>query len=162
MDNYKNILVAVDLSEDSEHVCRKALRLAQDHQARLTLLYVAEIFYQMSASYDPLFYPAYEDIALDEEEILKISRTRMDELVQSLAVDENIELYNKVIVGIPKTEIVEMAEQQQVDLIVCGSHGRNGIELLLGSTANAILHHAPCDVLAVRTRKKAEDKSAEN
>ncbi len=66
----------------------------------------------MSASYDPLFYPAYEDIVLDEEEILKISQTRMDELVQSLAVDENIELYNKVTVGIPKTEIVEIAEQQ--------------------------------------------------
>ncbi len=154
MDNYKNILVAVDLSEDSELICNKAIRLAQDHQARLTLVYVAEIFYQMSASYDPLFYPAYEDIALDEEEILKISHSRMDELIQSLPVSDNIELLNKVMVGVPKTEIVELAEQNQMDLIVCGSHGRNGIELLLGSTANAILHHAPCDVLAVRTRKE--------
>ncbi|WP_292363901.1 universal stress protein, partial [Methylophaga sp. UBA1464] len=36
------------------------------------------------------------------------------------------------------------------DLIVVGSHGRKGIKMLLGSTANAILHHARCDVLAVR------------
>ncbi len=42
MDNYKNILVAVDLSEDSEHVCRKALRLAQDNRAKLILVYVVQ------------------------------------------------------------------------------------------------------------------------
>jgi universal stress protein A len=37
-----------------------------------------------------------------------------------------------------------------MDLIIIGSHGRHGIRILLGSTANAILHSAKCDVLAVR------------
>lgn len=156
MDNYKNILVAVDLSEDAETICNKAINIAQNHQAKLTIIYVAEIFYQMSASYDPLFYPAYEDMVIDEEEILKISESRMDDLIKSLNIDDNIELEHKVIMGIPKTEVVELAEQNQVDLIVCGSHGRHGIELLLGSTANAILHHAPCDVLAIRKLKISE------
>ena len=52
--------------------------------------------------------------------------------------------------GNPVHDIVRMAEEQQIDLIIIGSHGRHGIRRLLGSTANGVLHHATCDVLAVR------------
>ena len=54
--------------------------------------------------------------------------------------------------GSPKTEIVRVANEHKVDLIIVGSHGRHGLALLLGSTANGVLHHATCDVLAVRLR----------
>jgi universal stress protein A len=47
---------------------------------------------------------------------------------------------------------VRIADENQADLIVVGSHGRHGIKMLLGSTANAVLHHAHCDVLAVRLK----------
>ncbi|MBA6354230.1 universal stress protein, partial [Colwellia sp. BRX9-1] len=40
--------------------------------------------------------------------------------------------------------------KENVDLIITGSHGVHGLQLLLGSTCNAILHGAKCDVLAVR------------
>jgi universal stress protein A len=40
-----------------------------------------------------------------------------------------------------------------VDLIVVGSHGRHGLQLILGSTANAVLHHASVDVIAVRVKE---------
>jgi universal stress protein A len=64
-----------------------------------------------------------------------------------LAIDDN----NQWLVwGVPKEEITQIAQQENVDLIVVGSHGRHGFALLLGSTANSILHHAHCDVLAVR------------
>jgi len=52
--------------------------------------------------------------------------------------------------GNAANEIVQYAKDNHVDLIVLGSHGRHGAKLLLGSTANAVLHHAKCDVLAVR------------
>jgi universal stress protein A len=45
-----------------------------------------------------------------------------------------------------------MAEELDADLIVLGTHGRHGLGLMLGSTANAVLHGAPCDVLAVKVR----------
>ena len=48
------------------------------------------------------------------------------------------------------TACLKLAEEQSVDLIIIGSHGRHGLALLLGSTANAVLHHAKIDVLAVR------------
>ncbi|MEW8014407.1 MAG: universal stress protein, partial [Candidatus Sedimenticola endophacoides] len=53
-------------------------------------------------------------------------------------------------VGVPKREIVRVAQEHGADLIVLGSHGRHGLQLLLGSTASGVLHLAGCDVLAVR------------
>ncbi|MFQ3186685.1 MAG: universal stress protein A [Marinomonas primoryensis] len=52
-----------------------------------------------------------------------------------------------------ESEIHRIAEEKKVDLIVVGSHGRHGLALLLGSTANGVLHGAPCDVLAVKVTK---------
>ena len=56
--------------------------------------------------------------------------------------------------GQPRQEVHRLAKEQRCDLIVVGSHGRHGLALLLGSTANDILHGAPCDVLAVRLKKR--------
>lgn len=156
MSAYKKILVAVDLTEDSQRVCQKAIAVAGDTPCSIYLLNVVEFVYQVSVAYDPMFYPAFEDLSVSEDELLKQSRKRMTNLINELDIQANIQLESDVISGIPKTEIIRIAEQQDYSLIVCGSHGRNGFELLLGSTANAILHHAPCDVLAVRTRKEKE------
>ena len=57
-------------------------------------------------------------------------------------------------IGSVSYEIVRVAEENAVDLIVIGSHGRHGLALLLGSTANSVLHHARCDVLAVRLQNQ--------
>ena len=56
--------------------------------------------------------------------------------------------------GATRGEVIRAAEEEGCDLIVVGSHERHGLALLLGSTANAILHHAPCDVLAVRIHEE--------
>jgi universal stress protein A len=53
-------------------------------------------------------------------------------------------------IGHISSEILAFAENEHVDLIITGSHGVHGLQLLLGSTSNAILHGAKCDVLAVR------------
>ena len=156
MSSYKQILIAVDLSNDSERVCRKAIGVVQNNEASILLVHIVEFVYQVSVAYEPMFYPAFEDLSRNEEELIKISKEKMADLISTLDVKENIQIESDVISGIPKTEILRLAEEKSTDLIVCGSHGRSGFELLLGSTANAILHHAPCDVLAVRTKKLEE------
>jgi len=156
MSSYQQILVALDLTEDSQLVCRKALEIAGENKAGIFLIHVVEFIYQVNAAYDPMFSPAFEDLSKNEEELLKLSREKMAALIKALDVKQNIHLESDIISGIPKTEILRLAEEKQADIIVCGSHGRSGFELLLGSTANAILHHAPCDVLAVRTQKRVE------
>jgi universal stress protein A len=55
-----------------------------------------------------------------------------------------------IILGHPAQEMHNMAKNDEVDLIVVGSHGRHGLALIFGSTSNSVLHGASCDVLAVR------------
>jgi universal stress protein A len=90
--------------------------------------------------------PLEED---SQDKLLEAEKTKFMRLGDQLTVD----FVNRWLLwGIPKQEIIHIAEQEKVDLIVVGSHGRHGLALLLGSTANSILHYAKCDVLAVRLR----------
>ena len=82
-----------------------------------------------------------------DQELLQVAEQRLGELAARLDTPECPCI---VVQGNTRREILRVAEENQVDLIVLGSHGREGIQLLLGSTANAVLHGAPCDVLAVR------------
>jgi len=156
MSAYKQIVIAVDLTDDSQKVCRRALEITKGNKVNILLVHVVEYIYQMGISYDPMFYPSMEDLSENEELLIKSAKEKMTELIKEMPAPETVCLERSVISGIPKTEILRLAEEKQADLIVCGSHGRSGFELLLGSTANAILHHAPCDVLAVRTKKTKE------
>ncbi|MFT6434955.1 MAG: universal stress protein A [Candidatus Azotimanducaceae bacterium] len=90
------------------------------------------------------------DLSTIQEQIQETAKKQLADFAQSLSIpDENQHL----IFGRPETEIHGLAEQIGADLIVVGSHGRHGLALLLGSTANGVLHGAPCDVLAVRVGK---------
>lgn len=67
---------------------------------------------------------------------------------------DSVKVETKVLRGSPKIEIVEDAENWGADLIVVGSHGYGFFErILIGSVSNAILHHAPCSVLVVKTKE---------
>jgi universal stress protein A len=55
--------------------------------------------------------------------------------------------------GAPAREIHRFAEENGTDLIVLGTHGQKGVQLLLGATANSVLHGSACDVLAVRMKE---------
>ncbi|MGZ5001054.1 MAG: universal stress protein, partial [Methylomonas sp.] len=83
------------------------------------------------------------------QELLDAAKKRLTQFAAELGVPEERQWLE---MGSPKLEIVRVAEENNVDLIVVGSHGRHGIALILGSTANGVLHHAKCDVLAVRLK----------
>ena len=82
-----------------------------------------------------------------QDELLNNAKAQIKKVANALAIPEQRQWIE---FGNPRYDVVRLAEQHQADLIVVGSHGRHGIQLLLGSTANAVLHHAKCDVLAVR------------
>jgi universal stress protein A len=140
---YKHIVVAVDFSEFSERVTEVARDLAQRYQADLSIVHVVESIPVIDASYGPIV-PLDFDLT---EQMIDAARKRVDELAHCLGIPES---RRWVELGSPKAEIIRVASEQKVDLIVLGSHGRHGIGLLLGSTASSVIHHASCDVLAVR------------
>jgi len=142
MANYRNVLVAVDFSEESKAVVKKALEIAARNQASLNLLHVVEYTSSMYAGDIPL----PEDLNLDRD-LADQAALKLKALAEESGIPEATQY---VEIGIPKREIVRLAEECAADLVVVGSHGRHGLQLLLGSTANGVLHQAKCDVLAVR------------
>ncbi len=136
---YKHILFATDLSDESDFVISKVRAMRDFTHAKLSLIHVVEPM--------PGYSYAYLGIEDIEGQLIEESRTALAKLGNALNVDKKDQF---VEVGPTKSKIQEIAESIGVDLIVCGSHGRHGLSLLLGSTANAILHGAKCDVLVVR------------
>jgi len=142
MGTYRNILLAVDFSRDSESVGQRAAALARESAAALTLIHVVAPVYQ-----EPL-YDGVLTLPLDlEAQLVEAADRSLRDLSQRIGAPEAERV---VEVGTAKSVIVEAARDRGADLVVVGSHGAHGLGLLLGSTANAILHAAPCDVLAVR------------
>ncbi len=149
MDSYQHILLAVDCSPDSETIGRRAVALAEQWGARITLIHVVE-HVPLDLSNDLM---VAQPLDIDAE-LMADARRRLAELAQLLGLAD---AKQEVVMGSTKAEILRTAEQLQVDLMVVGSHGRHGLALLLGSTANAVLHGARCDLLAVRVLDETSD-----
>lgn len=141
MAHYKNILIAIDLSEDSQLVVDRARSVATGTDAALHLIHVIE----------PLSFAYGGDIPMDfsgiQDEIHQQALAQMRRFGEKCAIGEDSQY---ILLGRPEVEIHAKAQELGADLIVIGSHGRHGLALLLGSTANGVLHGAVCDVLAVR------------
>ncbi|RLT93476.1 universal stress protein [Ketobacter sp.] len=144
MSQYNHILLAADFNDESEIVEQRAAALQSTFSATLSLVHVLE---PISIAYGGEFPVDLGDL---HKELEKQALTQLRELGQKLGVPETRQYLE---VGITEKEILRVAKDQGVDLIVMGSHGRHGLALLLGSTANAVLHHAEIDVLAVRVKK---------
>ena len=145
MENYKHILLAVDFYEQGDLVANKAKAIAVKYQAKLSIVHVVDNLPVMDTNYG-IDIPFNMDLTT---ELMAGSKKRLTHLAEKLAVPTERPWLE---MGSPKTEIVRVAQENDVDLIVLGSHGRHGLALLLGSTANSVLHYATCDVLAVRLR----------
>ena len=144
MSIYKNVLVAVDLTQSAERVVKRALPYASEAGVTIRFIHVVDYIPYMGFGEGALINPTY---TLPREELESNAREPLQKLFSKLDISDP-ELVIEF--GTAATEIVRYAEEQDIDLIVLGSHGRHGVKLLLGSSANAVLHHAPCDVLAVR------------
>ena len=142
MSNYQRILVAVDFSEESASVIQRASAMARQNEASIDFVHVVEYTGSMYAGDIPL----PEDLNLDQ----RLTDNARERLSKSAADAGQPNAVQRVEMGTPAREIVRVAEEVESDLIVIGSHGRHGLQLLLGSTANGVLHQAKCDVLAVR------------
>jgi len=146
MNNYQHILLAVDFSEHCEVVAQKAHFLAKKYNAKLSVIHIVDYLPISDAAYGPVI-PFDLDL---NEELMNAAKKRLADLGKKLDIPADRQFLE---MGSTAIEIVEAAEEQHADLIVVGSHGRHGLALLLGSTANGVLHHAKCDVLAVRIQQ---------
>ncbi len=141
MSVYRRILLVVDLTEDSLAIGRRAQALASALGAQVELLHVVE-FVPVEPMGETLM-PAVQI----EEELLERARRRLTDLAAELGMPD---APCRVEAGNVKSEIIRVARERAIDLIVLGCRERHGISILINFTEDTVLHAAPCDVLAVR------------
>src|SRR3989344_2470292 len=144
--SYEHILVAVDLTEECDPVIKRAVDLAGT-TARLSLVHIVEPMAMAFGGDVPM------DLSQLQQQQFDQAKERLDRLIVKYPALSRE--YSHLTSGQPRQEIHRLAKEQGCDMIVVGSHGRHGLALLLGSTANDVLHGAPCDVLAVRLQSKS-------
>ena len=143
----KKILCPTDFSENSEHAMKYTLALATLSQAQLELFHVVE----------PISYPQSTELfepVLDEVEItMKMEAAFQKQLEdQVIALKEEYpKITGRLVTGNTFLEILQAARDDDVDMIVMGTHGRTGLaHVLIGSVAERVVREAPCPVLTVK------------
>jgi len=141
---YQHILLAVELADKNHLVEDRAAQLQKQNNAELSVIHVIEPLPPVYAGVELGSLPEYShtEQALTE---------RAEQMIKPVAERLGITKSKTIIAyGNVSDEILSYAKSNDIDLIIAGSHGRHGLQLLLGSTANALLHRAKCDVLSVR------------
>jgi len=147
MAEYRKLAVAIDLSEESGSIIKKAVSVACG-DPEIHLLYVQEpmeAVYMGVVPYGPVF------LGMDqvEDRLQKELKDKLDAWAGKFDIPSTNAHF---LSGSPAKEIHRFTEDNDCDLIVLGTHGQKGVQLLLGSTANSVLHGACCDVLSVRMK----------
>jgi len=147
--SYKNVLIAVDLTEESDQVLAKAMHVAEADGANLALVHVVKPIEHVYGGFGAVGLAGdfSAQMATLEQQAVSHAQQQLAKMGKDMGVSGDQQF---VPVGSASREIHRIAEEEGMDLIVIGSHGRHGLGLLLGSTANGVLHGASCDVLAVR------------
>jgi universal stress protein A len=142
MANYKRLLVSVELIPKSdEELVKAGQELAAKYGAELYLVHAIEYMSSYGASYGVAVTAEMENFLLEN------AQKGIRELGSRMNIPEDHQILK---IGFAKGVILNAADEIGADMIVVGSHGRHGFKILLGSTANAVLHGAKCDVLVVR------------
>ena len=137
MSQYTHILFATDLTELTKNIAPKVKKLAELYGAKISLITVLE-------QITPFGYPGIPNV---ESSVSEQVQNAMDEFGDKIQVPKERQYIE---FGSVKGKVLSYADSIQADLIVVGSHGRHGLTRFLGSSANAIVNAAECDVLLLR------------
>ncbi len=142
----QRILLPIDFSKSSEHARSLAVFLASGFGARLSILHVLS---------KPELPVGGDGDGLDS--FYTKAQKEAESYLNKLGDHSAIQVDKSVEIGDPARRVVELAAGEGFDLIVCGTHGRTGIQRwIMGSVAEKIVRTAPCSVLVVPT-PPAED-----
>jgi len=142
MSVYRRILVIVDLTEDSLAIGQRAQQIAASVGAEVEFLHVVE-FVPLEPVGESTLVPTVQM----ENQLAERARKNLSALADELKMSN---ARCQVEVGIAKADVVRIARERNIDLIVLGSRERHGLSILVNYTEDTVLHAAPCDVLAVR------------
>jgi nucleotide-binding universal stress UspA family protein len=141
----RKILLPSDFSESARHALGYAISFASEYQAELILLHVVE---DIAVSYASDLFPV--PMARVFDELSGYAKSELAKLA-SVARERGVQVRELLTQGRPSLEIVRVAREQAVDLIVLGTHGKGVLDqALFGSTSERVVRTAPCPVLTTR------------
>lgn len=144
----RRILVPTDFSDSARQALDWASTLAREFKAEILLLHVVE---NLTVGYASDLFPV--PMAEVYEEISGYARSELAKLVQELRTG-GVTVTERLAQGTPSAEIIRIAKEEGVDLIVVGSHGKGLLDhALFGSTTERVVRKAPCPVLTCRPPK---------
>lgn len=138
---YTSILHPTDLSKNHFEMAQQAVNIAQCFNAKLYLLHVIEPPASLQLAQGLGFAEFDQPVKEDAQTVMKT-------LGEALNVAEEQQF---VEIGSIKMNVLDKASELACELIIIGSHSPSRLPAFLGSTAHAVVHHAPCDVLTLRT-----------
>lgn len=145
MKRFEKILLATDFSDYSEVASQYALTLAQAFDSSLLVLHVINEPVDLRGFYVP--HISFDQL---EKEIETGAVQMLDTFCRNNLKDFS-NLKTSVVTGVPYEEIIRIATETEVSLIVIGTHGRTGLDhLIFGSTAERVVRSAPCPVMTIR------------
>ena len=151
------ILLATDGSNDAAFAARTAVNLANKTGSELHVVYVEEVprrlSYSESASLEEMIDPEFEE-QMRQHAQAAASRL-LEEQVQKIreAGGEIAQAHPRF--GRPYVEIVHLAEELDVGIVVVGSRGEGGVRrVLMGNVSDSVVRHAHCPVLVVRQERQ--------
>ncbi|HKI61233.1 MAG TPA: universal stress protein [Mariprofundaceae bacterium] len=150
------ILVATDFSEQSQEALRKAMKLAHAFEGDIYLLHVMEPF---------MMYDMDNMMSVPVDDISEVRRKGAHEQLEKQAesVRNGVTIYPRIVEDMrsPSKAICEEAKDMNADMIVIGRHGSGGFleHLLIGSTVERVVRHAPCTVIVSHPHAVDEEES---
>lgn len=145
----RKILLPTDFSDHSVLASRYAMSLAKEYNAELIVLHVIENVAELSLT-SGVDLPGYNTASIYYDELLETAQERIKDISYE-ALKQDINVSDQILYGNPRHEIIDVAEAEQVDMIVMGTHGRKGFSRFInGSVAEAVVRNASCSVLSVK------------
>jgi nucleotide-binding universal stress UspA family protein len=146
MIELNRVLVPTDFSKFSEHALQYAVAFAEKFGAELHLLHVVQDLALLSPDAVGIAPP----LAPSLQQLSGAVESAFDRLIQAHQLDR-FGHRRELREGTPWSEIVRSAKENEVDLIVMGTHGHTGLaHILLGSVTDKVIRHSPCPVLTIR------------
>jgi nucleotide-binding universal stress UspA family protein len=145
MIHLKKILVPTDFSESARHALKYGASFASEYKAQLVLLHVVET---IAMGYASDLFPV--PMAEVYQEISAHARNELGKLAAE-SREGGIEVREVTAQGKPAAEILRVAREENIDIIVLGTHGKGVLDkALFGSTTERVVRKAPCPVLTCR------------
>ena len=152
MKTFKKILFPIDLSDVSEKIAPWVIMMAEKFNAQICLLFVARSFEYLHSFH--LASPDIDDFAMS---FTKGAEKKIEAFIEDNFKDYK-DLKSEVVTGDPSDMILDYITAEDIDLVVMGTHGRKGLNLILfGSVAERVVKMSPVPVLTINPFRSSAD-----